>query len=136
MLGNSSKNLTTDPVPVVESTVSVSVIGVSKSSGCVATVGRDGKSGYGIGIGVGVEGGAIVKSSFNTSEKVTSSSSSSSAKNNPNYQAYHTCEKSAAYVTAIRSEAIELKESIRASGTLIKALRKLTTLNWVMCYER
>ena len=54
----------------------------------------------------------------------------------PYYQAYHTCEESAAYVAAIRSEALELKESIRASGTLIKALRKLTSLNWVLCYER
>mmetsp|Transcript_34681 Transcript_34681/g.33025 ORF Transcript_34681/g.33025 Transcript_34681/m.33025 type:complete len:842 (-) Transcript_34681:42-2567(-) len=53
----------------------------------------------------------------------------------PNYQAYHTCELSKAYVTAIRNEAEELKESMRASGTLRKALRKLATLNWVLCYE-
>ena len=57
-------------------------------------------------------------------------------KSHPNYQAYHTCEESAAYVTAIRSEALELKQSIKQSETLRKTLRKLTNLNWVLCYER
>lgn len=53
-----------------------------------------------------------------------------------NYEAYHTCKESAAYVRAIRNEADELKESLRASSTLRKALRKLTSINWVLCYER
>ena len=57
-------------------------------------------------------------------------------KSHPNYQAYHTCKESAAYVTAIRSEALELKQSIKQSETLRKTLRKLTNLNWVLCYER
>ena len=61
---------------------------------------------------------------------------SSVGKSHPNYQAYHTCAESAAYVTAIRSEAIELKKSIKESETLRKAFRKLSNLNWVLCYER
>lgn len=129
VLGNSSKNLA--PVPI---SISAPVpVPKSLASSGGSALERDRKGGY----RGGVEEGVLVSSSSNTPEKTSEkASSSSSAKNNPNYQAYHTCEKSAAYVTAIRSEAIELKESIRASGTLIKALRKLTTLNWVMCYER
>lgn len=53
-----------------------------------------------------------------------------------NYEAFHTCKESAAYVRAIRNEAEELKESLRASCTLRKALRKLTSINWILCYER
>ena len=52
------------------------------------------------------------------------------------YRAYHTCEESAEYVRAIRSEAEALRESLKASETLRKAIRKLTSLNWVLCYER
>jgi hypothetical protein len=52
------------------------------------------------------------------------------------YRAYHTCEESAEYVRAIRSEAEALRGSLKASETLRKALRKLTSLDWVLCYER
>ena len=52
------------------------------------------------------------------------------------YRAYHTCDESAEYVRAICSEAEALRENLKASETLRKALRKLTSLNWVLCYER
>lgn len=52
------------------------------------------------------------------------------------YKACHTSEESEAHVRAIRNEAEEVKENLKASETLRRALRKLTTLNWVLCYER
>lgn len=52
------------------------------------------------------------------------------------YKACHTSEESEAHVRAICNEAEEVKENLKASETLRRALRKLTTLNWVLCYER
>ena len=49
--------------------------------------------------------------------------------------AYNACQTSA-HVRAIRNEAEEVKENLKSSETLRRALRKLTTLNWVLCYER
>ena len=84
-----------------------------------------------------------------TSKSYKPSASSSTASRNQDYQSkririsdsniYKACRKSdesESHVHAIRNEAEEIKENLKASETLRKALRKLTTLNWVLCYER
>lgn len=83
---------------------------------------------------------AIIKSSYSippvSGEQREKERRISTHEADQSYRAYHTCEESAEYVRAIRSEAEALRESLKASETLRKALRKLTSLDWVLCYER
>ena len=70
------------------------------------------------------------------SKRVRIGEASESNTSTQTYKACQTSEESEAHVRAIRNEAEEVKENLRSSETLRRALRKLTTLNWVLCYER